>query len=136
MWSALSHLGLYFFWRALLGQKLRHASVIHVKATHASVWLFLFLSILIPLQLPINNVSHTMQKFRALLRQPTIHFPIGPQVGASIGLGSCVVCTEVMTRENSIEVPCCHQAVHVTRSFFLLVASCSTFSVSNLFHGA
>ena len=35
-------------------------------------------------------------------------------------LGNCVVCTEVMTRENSIKVPCCHQAFHVTclaRSF-------------------
>ena len=33
-------------------------------------------------------------------------------------LGNCVVCTEAMTRENSIEVPCCHQA---TCPFFLLL---------------
>ena len=37
-----------------------------------------------------------------------------PGGGASVDLGSCVLSTEVMTRENSIEVPRCHQGFHVT----------------------
>ena len=65
--------------------------------------------------------------------------------------GNCVVCTEPMTRENSIEVPCCHQAFHVTclaRSFSSCRLQCplcnqslatfsrsSSFSASSLFHG-
>ena len=66
-------------------------------------------------------------------------------------LGNCVVCTEVMTRENSIEVPYCHQAFHVTclaRSFSSCGLQCplcnqslaefsmsSSFPASSFFHG-
>ena len=74
-----------------------------------------------------------------------------PSGGASVDLGSCVIRTEVMTRENSIEVPRCHQTFLVTclaRSLSSCGLQCplcnqslaefsrsSSFSASCLFHG-
>ena len=71
--------------------------------------------------------------------------------GGAVDLGSCVICTEEMTRESSIEVPCCHQAFHVAclvRSFSSCELQCplcnqslaefsrsASFFASSLFHG-
>ena len=70
---------------------------------------------------------------------------------ADPGCGVCTVCVEEMTVDSSIEVPCCHQRLHVTclaRSFSSRGVDCpfcnqsiaefarsSSFLASSLFHG-
>ena len=74
-----------------------------------------------------------------------VDFPADP------GCGVCTVCVEEMTVNSSIEVPCCHQRLHVTclaRSFSSRGVDCpfcnqsiaefarsSSFLASSLFHG-
>ena len=74
-----------------------------------------------------------------------VDFPADP------GCGVCTVCVEEMTVNSSIEVPCCHQRLHVTclaRSFSSRGVDCpfcnqsiaefarsSYFLASSLFHG-
>ena len=71
--------------------------------------------------------------------------------GADPGRGVCTVCVEEMTVNSSIEVPCCHQRLHVTclaRSFSSRGVDCPfckpvdcrvrqvfSFLASSLFHG-
>ena len=73
------------------------------------------------------------------------------EIPADRGCGVRAVCVEVMTVDSSIEVPCCHQRLHVTclaRSFSSRRVNCplcnqsiaefarsSSFLASSLFHG-